>query len=137
MTVNEDFLAPSPRRLVESLRDTGYSYQAAFADIVDNSVAASATEVAIDISEGLFGGDVSVGFFDNGIGMDEKALREAMRYGSEKRPSPKSLGKFGMGLKTASTAFCRRLTVISKQGENLVARCWDIDLIIDNITMLY
>jgi len=131
MTVNEDFLAPSPRRLVESLRDTGYSYQAAFADIVDNSVAASATEVAIDISEGLFGGDVSVGFFDNGIGMDEKALREAMRYGSEKRPSPKSLGKFGMGLKTASTAFCRRLTVISKQGENLVARCWDIDLIID------
>ena len=84
-----DDLAPSPSRLVESLRDTGYSYQAAFADIVDNSIAAGATKVEIDLEESIFGNDVTVCFYDNGNGMDEKALIEAMRYGSVKRPSPK------------------------------------------------
>ena len=131
MVDQEDTLAPSPRRLVESLRDTGYSYQAAFADIVDNSIAAEANHIEVDIVESVFGGDVSVAFYDNGIGMDAKALREAMRYGSEKRPSPKSLGKFGMGLKTASTAFCRKLTVISKKDGSFDAKCWDIDKIIE------
>ena len=46
---NENDLSPSPSRLVESLRDTGYSHQAAFADIVDNSIAAGASIVKIDI----------------------------------------------------------------------------------------
>ncbi len=131
MVDQEDTLAPSPRRLVESLRDTGYSYQAAFADIVDNSIAAEANHVEVDIVESVFGGDVTVAFYDNGVGMDAQALREAMRYGSEKRPSPKSLGKFGMGLKTASTAFCRKLTVISKKDASFDAKCWDIDTIIE------
>lgn len=131
MVDQEDTLAPSPRRLVESLRDTGYSYQAAFADIVDNSIAAEANHIEVDIVESVFGGDVSVAFYDNGVGMNAKALREAMRYGSEKRPSPKSLGKFGMGLKTASTAFCRKLTVISKKDGSFDAKCWDIDKIIE------
>ena len=131
MTYQEDQLAPSPSRLVESLRDTGYSYQAAFADIVDNSIAAEATHIEVDIAESAFGGDVTVTFYDNGRGMDASELREAMRYGSKKRSSPKSLGKFGMGLKTASTAFCRKLTVISKQDEVYHAACWDIDVIIE------
>lgn len=125
-----DNLAPSPSRLVESLRDTGYSYQAAFADIVDNAIAANASAVEIDISQSVFGDDVLVAFYDNGSGMTEKSLKEAMRYGSEKRTSPKSLGKFGMGLKTASTAFCRKLTVISKVNGAFVSRRWDIDRII-------
>ena len=125
-----DDLVPSPSRLVESLRDTGYSYQAAFADIVDNSIAANATIVEIDISESIFSNDVTVNFYDNGSGMGPEMLTEAMRYGSKKRTSPKSLGKFGMGLKTASTAFCRKLTVISKCNGEYSARCWDIDLII-------
>lgn len=132
MTDNADEVPPSPSRLVESLRDTGYSYQAAFADVVDNSVAAGATHVSIDIDESIFGGDVVVTFIDNGSGMDEATLRESMRYGSKKRPSPKSLGKFGMGLKTASTAFCRRLVVITKKDTTLNARSWDIDAIIES-----
>jgi hypothetical protein len=122
-------LAPSPSRLVESLRDTGYSYQAAFADIVDNSIAAGANHVEIDIKESIYGGEITVAFYDNGSGMDESAIVNAMRYGSEKRPSPKSLGKFGMGLKTASTSFCKKLTVISKSNGELSARCWDIETI--------
>jgi hypothetical protein len=124
---NEFELTPSPSRLVESLRDTGYTYQAAFADIVDNSIAAGASHIEIDIEESIFTTDVTVSFFDNGAGMSEENLINAMRYGSEKRPSPKSLGKFGMGLKTASTAFCKKLTVISKQNDAIFAKCWDIN----------
>ena len=83
---DHDVVPPSPRRLVESLRDTGYSYWYAFADIVDNSIAANASHVAIDIEESIFGNEVVVTFFDNGVGMDSKSIKEAMRYGSEKGP---------------------------------------------------
>lgn len=126
---NEIELAPSPSRLVESLRDTGYSYQAAFADIVDNSIAAEATRIEVDIQESVFGNEITVAFYDNGLGMDEQGLINAMKYGSEKRPSPKSLGKFGMGLKTASTAFCKKLTVISERDNQINVKCWDINAI--------
>ena len=124
---NGNDLSPSPSRLVESLRDTGYSHQAAFADIVDNSVAAGASIVKIDIFESVMGDEIFVSFYDNGSGMNNKDLINAMRYGSEKRASPKSLGKFGMGLKTASTAFCKNLTVISMKDGELNVCCWDID----------
>lgn len=127
---------PSPSRLVESLRDTGYSYEAAFADIVDNSIAANANRVEIDIEEDFMGNEVTVAFYDNGDGMSETELKNAMKYGSEKRSSPKSLGKFGMGLKTASTAFCRRLTVISIKNKEANARTWDVDKIIEEDSWL-
>ena len=131
MDINQNVdLSPSPSRLVESLRDTGYSHQAAFADIVDNSIAAGATTVQIEIFESVMGDEICVAFYDDGSGMDKDELLNAMRYGSEKRPSPKSLGKFGMGLKTASTAFCRNLTVISNKNAHTNICCWDIDNII-------
>ena len=59
-------LSPSPSRLVESLRDTGYSHQAAFADIVDNSIAAGASSVKIEIFESAMGDEVFVTFYDKG-----------------------------------------------------------------------
>jgi hypothetical protein len=127
--VDEDDFAPTPSRLVEGLRDTGYSLKASFADIVDNSIAADATKIDIQIYQEI-DGRLRVVISDNGDGMDLPTLLNAMRYGSPKRESPKSLGKFGMGLKTASTAFCRKLTVLSKQNEALHGRTWDIDEII-------
>jgi hypothetical protein len=120
---------PSPSRLAESLRDTGYSHEAAFADIVDNSIAANATSIDIDIYP-MVDGSLRVTISDNGDGMDLKTLLNAMRYGSPKRESPKSLGKFGMGLKTASTAFCRKLTVLSCHEGILNGRTWDITEIV-------
>lgn len=122
-------LEPSASRLVESLRDTGYAPQAAFADIVDNSIAADADKIEITIEKNIFGNELSINFYDNGCGMNERTLINAMKYGSPKRESPKSLGKFGMGLKTASTAICRKLTVISKVEENWFGRTWDLDVI--------
>lgn len=127
--MTEPDLSPPPSRLVESLRDTGYSYEAAFADIVDNSIAASADIIEIGIEVSAFDNELSVSFYDNGEGMTEQELINAMRYGSDKRESPKSLGKFGMGLKTASTAFCRRLTVISMKNGEVNLRTWDLDTI--------
>lgn len=125
--LQEDDFRPSAARLVESLRDTGYSEKAAFADIVDNSIAANATRIAIDLQYLM--GEFRVVITDNGDGMTESDLKNAMRYGSEKRPNPKSLGKFGMGLKTASTAFCRRLVVLSQKDGIAVGRFWDLDTI--------
>lgn len=127
MELHEDDFRPSAARLVESLRDTGYSEKAAFADIVDNSIAANATKISIELQYLM--GVFRVIITDNGDGMTDAELKNAMRYGSDKRPNPKSLGKFGMGLKTASTAFCRRLVVLSRKGGINVGRSWDLDTI--------
>ncbi|MFA0086360.1 ATP-binding protein [Vibrio sp. 10N.261.51.F12] len=126
--LEEDDFRPSAARLVESLRDTGYSKEAAFADIIDNSIAANATRVEVELQYMM--GEFRVIITDNGDGMSEEQLRSAMRYGSPRRNNPKSLGKFGMGLKTASTAFCRRLVVLSQQNGASSGRAWDIDKII-------
>ena len=123
----EDF-RPSAGRLVESLRDTGYSREAAFADILDNAIAANATKLVIELQY-MFG-EFRVVIIDNGDGMSEADLKNAMRYGSDKRPNPKSLGKFGMGLKTASTAFCRRFVVLTQKDGVQSGRAWDLDQII-------
>lgn len=125
--LQEDDFRPSAARLVESLRDTGYSEKAAFADIVDNSIAANATKISIELQYLM--GEFRVIITDNGEGMTDAELKNAMRYGSDKRPNPKSLGKFGMGLKTASTAFCRRLVVLSRKEGFNVGRSWDLDTI--------
>ena len=124
---SEDDFRPSAARLVDSLRDTGYSPEAAFADIVDNSIAAGASNIRIELVNLL--GDLRVIFMDDGQGMDEAQLLAGMRYGAPKRENPKSLGKFGMGLKTASTAFCQRLVVLSVKDGEESARAWDLDTI--------
>ncbi|GFO73559.1 hypothetical protein BJAS_P4422 [Bathymodiolus japonicus methanotrophic gill symbiont] len=124
----ENDFRPSAGRLVESLRDTGYSREAAFADILDNAIAANATKIAIELQ--YIYGEFRVTITDNGDGMSEEELKNAMRYGSDRRPNPKSLGKFGMGLKTASTAFCRRLVVLTQKNGVCSGRAWDLDRII-------
>lgn len=119
---------PDAARLIQGLRDTGYDLNTAAADIIDNAIAANGTEVNIEVL--LYDdGRKFVYFGDNGDGMDAAHLWSAMRYGAPKRPSPKSLGKFGLGLKTASSACCRRFTVISKTkgADGLVKLAWDLD----------
>jgi hypothetical protein len=131
MTKEPKIMEPSAARLVESLRDTGYTFTTSVADIVDNSVSAEANKIEI-ILDLDFGNNPYLMIADNGTGMDETALEAAMIYGSPLRPSPKSLGKFGMGLKTASTSFCRKLTVISHIDEHYSIRQWDLDKIAES-----
>lgn len=124
----EKIVEPSPARLVTSLRDTGYTFESAVADVLDNSVSAGATKISISLVL-EYGGSPILMIADNGSGMDGDELKKALRYGSPERPSAKSLGKFGMGLKTASTSVCKKLTVISSKGKDLKARQWDLELI--------
>lgn len=120
-------LQPDPERVIVGLRDTGYEFNTAVADIVDNSIAANATKVVLDLSAD-FRGNIRLMIADNGDGMDREGLIDAMRYGSKARPNPASLGKYGLGLKTASTAFCKRLSVISRpDGETpALMATWDL-----------
>lgn len=118
---------PDPKRLIEGLRDTGYEFNTAVADIIDNSIAADATVVDLKVDMD-YRGNVLVSIADNGYGMNRDDLVNAMKYGSDRRPDPASLGKFGLGLKTASTAFCRKLSVISRSdSEPLMQATWDLD----------
>ena len=121
-------LIPDPARTIEGLRDTGYTFETAVADLVDNSIAAEATIVNIQVMLDLLG-RVRLTIADDGCGMDRSGLKAAMTYGSPKRRDPASLGKFGLGLKTASTAFCRRLSVVSRgdTSSHPVMATWDLD----------
>ena len=127
---NDYLLPPDPERVMEGLRDTGYNFNTAMADIIDNSIAAEADkiDITVDINPR---DDVTVYIVDNGTGMDEEGLKNAMRYGSKQREDPSSLGKFGLGLKTGSTAFCRCLSVVSRgTGDDTVRKVqWDLDYI--------
>lgn len=119
---------PDVERIVEGLRDTGYEFNTAVADIIDNSIAAGASEIDVRLAID-YGGDVLVSVGDNGCGMDRDGLINAMKYGSRRRDNPASLGKFGLGLKTASTAFCRRLVLASRSSADAepLKAVWDLD----------
>lgn len=126
-----EIVEPRASALVESLRAFGYSPETAIADLIDNSIAAKAS--SIDVQFRWDGHDSWIAVLDNGSGMSEDDLREAMRAGSANPldvRGPEDLGRFGLGLKTASFSQSRRLTVMSAQGTNQPAtRTWDLDLI--------
>ena len=122
-------LPPYAPTLIESTRAIGYSLEAAVADIIDNSITAAASRVNIY----FFPVDEEyVAFLDDGLGMDDEEINIAMQYGS-KNPQEcrgsNDLGRFGLGLKTASLSQCKTLTVISKKKNNICARRWDIDYV--------
>ncbi|MDA8119214.1 MAG: ATP-binding protein [Gammaproteobacteria bacterium] len=117
--------------MMEALRGLGYSTMAALADIVDNSVSAGAYEVRIDF---LWAGTASrISILDDGRGMDDTELESAMTLGDKSALADRAaddLGRFGMGLKTASFSQCRRLTVASfRERGTLCCRRWDLDAI--------
>jgi len=122
-----EIVVPSAARTIRSLRDIGYDLPRAVADLIDNSIAAGATQV--DVTLRFDGSDSWIRIADNGEGMDATTLLEAMRYGSERDYAADDLGKFGFGLKTASTSQCRRLTVASRraaQQRRFEVRCLDL-----------
>ena len=125
----DDEILPDADRVAFGLRDTGYDFNTAVADIVDNSIAAKATKVDVSMSMNALG-EISLFITDNGHGMNQQELRNAMKYGSKERLDKKSLGKFGLGLKTASTAFCRCLSLVSRGDDGIPRKIqWDLDYI--------
>ena len=126
-----DSAPPKPEALIESLRAFGYTSASAIADLVDNSISAGARNVWIDFH--WAGAQSWVRIRDDGQGMSTEELVEAMRAGSQSPRSPRSLsdlGRFGLGLKTASFSQCRVLTVASKRvGSSVSIRQWDLDVV--------
>lgn len=121
---------PDAGRLIFGLRDTGYDFPMAVADIVDNSIAANARTVSVDIKLAEDGRKF-VFFADDGDGMDYEMMKDAMRYGAKERDNPASLGKFGLGLKTASSSVCLKFSLISRKAvtEPLKKLSWDLDFV--------
>lgn len=105
-------VAPSAARLTGSLRDIGYDFTTAVADLVDNSIAAGATRINVYTQFVPHGSYVLIS--DDGTGMSETALVEALRFGTRRDYGRNELGRFGLGLKTGSFSQCRRLTVVTR-----------------------
>jgi hypothetical protein len=122
---------PNPKSTINSYRSFGYNLSTAIADIIDNSISANANEIAISYKWN--GQDSFIAIKDNGDGMNKDELVVAMTPGSkdpEDERNEKDLGRFGMGLKTASFSQCKRLTCVSKRVNfSTIKRCWDIDFI--------
>lgn len=122
---------PGAGSMIETFRAIGYSIQTAVADIIDNSISAGAKNIWIDFE--WKGTETWLAIKDDGTGMNNAELIQAMRPGS-KNPNDiresKDLGRFGLGLKTASFSQCRKLSVISKKKDcNYVYWTWDIDYV--------
>ena len=104
---------PEASSMIETFRAIGYSIEAAVADIIDNSISARAKNIWINFE--WEGSETWLAVKDDGSGMNNDELVQAMRPDS-KNPlddrSTKDLGRFGLGLKTASFSQCRLLSVI-------------------------
>ncbi|MGE0158626.1 MAG: ATP-binding protein [Gemmatimonadales bacterium] len=122
--------APSAAVLIESMRDIGYSLDTAIADLIDNAITAQATQIQLLVSTP--GVAPAIGVLDDGHGMTEAELLSAMRLGSRdprERRERADLGRFGLGLKTASFSQCRCLTVVTRRAGLTAAATWDLDYV--------
>ncbi len=125
--MKEQIVNPYVGNFIKSLRDIGYNFEIAVADILDNSITANSDTVKIHI---VAKPKISFSMIDNGVGMSEEELIEAMRLASKdpyKERKKNDLGRFGLGLKTSSFSQSKRVTVISKKDNNISLAQWDLN----------
>lgn len=124
---------PSAYNIISSNRSIGYSFESSIADIIDNSISAGATEIELMSPPAV---KPVLKISDNGCGMDFEKLTEAMTFGGklncQAARSVTDLGRFGMGLKTASLAQCKKLEVITKKNGHIIGGAWDLDYLKDH-----
>jgi len=117
---------PNAAKLMDSLRYLGYDNYSAICDVVDNAFDAEAKNVYISITQK--DGDVIISIADDGIGMDQHILDEALKLGSlTDRNSGSDLGRFGMGLVTASLSIARRTSVLTRSNGVVLKSVTDVD----------
>lgn len=119
---------PPATSLIMGIRSIGYSFATSVADIIDNSITAKATE--INIFSDPLEEEPYFAILDNGKGMNYDELDNAMTFGSDRSDridDSLDLGRFGLGLKSASLSQCRKMTVISKKNNTIVAMRYDLD----------
>ena len=124
-------ISPSPKILIESMRDIGYDLNSAISDLIDNSIAANAKCIHISFEVNNESSLITVK--DDGLGMSEDELISAMKFGSSdplEERNKTDLGRFGLGLKTASFSQCRRLMVCTKKTDHpSTSVVWDLDVV--------
>ena len=131
MEIFED-VTPNPEYLIKSIAEQGYSLETALADLIDNSISANASqvEILIDIEQKPF----TLFLADNGDGMSEAILKKSMQFPSNSPDDSRmknDLGRFGLGMKTASFSQTRKFTVLSriKGSKKYYGRTWDLNLL--------
>lgn len=121
---------PEAGSLMGSMRSIGYSFETAIADIMDNSISADCQTIHLFFPTDAM--DCFVSILDDGYGMSKETLFKAMRYGSsacEDDRTEKDMGRFGLGMKSASLSQCRILTAVTKHKNKLSAYRWDYNVI--------
>ena len=122
---------PCAASMIETFRAIGYNIETAVADIIDNSISANAKNVWV--TRHWHGDKSFITIKDDGCGMNSQEIIDAMRPGSHsplEERSKTDLGRFGLGLKTASFSQCRKLTVLSKKsGYHSAYWTWDLDYV--------
>ncbi|MDY0194954.1 MAG: ATP-binding protein [Sulfurovaceae bacterium] len=125
--MNIEIVNPNISNFIKSLRDVGYTFEIAVADVLDNSISANASEIKIHTVPQP---EIIFYMLDNGDGMSESELTEAMRLATKNpqdKRDKKDLGRFGLGLKTASFSQCKKLTVLSVKDKVFSAKQWDLE----------
>jgi hypothetical protein len=133
--IKSEEASPNPEYLIKSIAEQGYSLETSLADLMDNSISAKADkiEILIDMESEPF----RLFMADNGEGMTEKELRQNMQFPSNSPEDSRlntDLGRFGLGMKTASFSQTRKFTVLSKKkgDKKYNGRTWDVAFLKDN-----
>lgn len=124
-------LPPNAEEMIKSMRALGYSFSTALADVIDNSISAGASHIHI-FTPPAPDDEQYVAILDDGSGMTYDVLIESMRHASknpEKTRSKVDLGRFGLGMKTASLSQCREFSVVTKTAEGICAAGWSLDTV--------
>ena len=127
---------PDAERMLNSMRALGYSFETALADIVDNCIAAGATTVDIDMPSDP-NAELYLSVTDNGCGMTVDELQKAMQHACrnpEEDRADGDLGRFGLGMKTASLSQCREMIVMTKKNDKVSAASWNLDTVAETGT---
>lgn len=127
-SVGYDVTEPNPEGVAHAFSRIGYRLDEALADLIDNSIDASATTILIRFVRTDITIDRIV-IADDGEGMDDAFLRHAMQFGARIKHKKTDLGKYGIGLKSASFSQCRKLSVVTRHKGHTSARRWTIESI--------
>lgn len=128
--VGRTTLEPDPQGMFQAISRIGYQIQESLADLIDNSIDAKASRVLIRFfRDGDRLTDLAV--VDDGHGMSERTLDEAMRFGSRTKKGSGELGKYGMGMKSASFNQANTLIVVSRKRTTVNGRQWTVESIHD------
>jgi hypothetical protein len=133
--IKSEEASPNPEYLIKSIAEQGYSLETSLADLMDNSISAKADKIEILIN--MESEPFRLFMADNGEGMTEKELSQNMQFPSNSPEDSRlntDLGRFGLGMKTASFSQTRKFTVLSKKkgDKKYNGRTWDVDFLRDN-----